>query len=135
MKNSKTAQNDMRNFQKRTKFHEELPKVHKIPRGSLVGFCAHLEVPHGILCIFGSSSYHFVRLWKFLMGFYAVLEFPHGKAYTCPFHPFTFSLQNTCFYDMRNFQKCTKSHEELPNVHKIPRGSSKNAQNPMIDFE
>jgi hypothetical protein len=39
------------------------------------------------------------------------------------------------WFAMRNFQKCTKSHEELPNVHKIPRGSSKNAQNPMIDFE
>jgi hypothetical protein len=36
---------------------------------------------------------------------------------------------------MRKFQKGTKSHEELPNMHKIPPGSSENAQNPMIDFE
>jgi hypothetical protein len=65
----------------------------------------------------------------------------------------------------KNFQICTKSHEdlskmhkipwgtskiytipwgtlkyaqfyeELPKMHKIPRGSSENAQNPMIDFE
>jgi hypothetical protein len=32
----------------------------------------------------------------------------------------------------RNFQKCTKSNEELPNMHKIPSGSSENAHNPMI---
>jgi hypothetical protein len=52
------------------------------------------------LCIFGRSWWDFVHIWKFLMGFCAFLEFPHGKAYTCPFHPFTFSLQNTCFYNM-----------------------------------
>jgi hypothetical protein len=34
---------------------------------------------------------------------------------------------------MRNFLKCTKSHEELPNMHKIPPGSSENAQNPMLN--
>jgi hypothetical protein len=34
-----------------------------------------------------------------------------------------------------NFQKCTKSHEELPNMHKIPPGSSENAQNPMRNFQ
>jgi hypothetical protein len=42
------------------------------------------------LCIFGSSSVGFCTFW----------EFPHGKPYTCPFHPFTFSLQNTCFCNM-----------------------------------
>jgi hypothetical protein len=46
---------------------------------------------------------------------------------------------------MRNFQKCTKLYEELPKMHKIPeelpirhkisRGSSENAQNPIIDFK
>ena len=35
----------------------------------------------------------------------------------------------------RNFQKCTKSHEELSKMHKIPRGTSKNAQNPMRNFQ
>jgi hypothetical protein len=35
----------------------------------------------------------------------------------------------------RNFQKCTKSHEELPNMHKIPPGSCKNAQNPIRNFQ
>jgi hypothetical protein len=29
------------------------------------------------------------------MGFCAFLEFPHGKAYTCPFHPFTFFNMHT----------------------------------------
>jgi hypothetical protein len=28
-----------------------------------------------------------------------------------------------------------KSHEELPNMHKIPTGSSENAQNPMRNFQ
>jgi hypothetical protein len=116
----------MRKFQKCTKSHEELPKMHKMICGTsknaqnpifgsslwdfvpfwkfLMGFCAFLEDPGGVLCIFGSSSWDFTHFWKFLVGFCA-------------------------------FQKCTKSHEELTNVHKIPRGSSKNAQNPMIDFE
>jgi hypothetical protein len=35
----------------------------------------------------------------------------------------------------RNFQKCTKSQEKLPNMQKIPRGSSENAKNTMIDFK
>jgi hypothetical protein len=30
---------------------------------------------------------------------------------------------------MRFFRKCTKSHEELPKMHKIPGETSKNAQN------
>jgi hypothetical protein len=34
-----------------------------------------------------------------------------------------------------NYQKCTKSHEDLPNMHKIPPGSSENAQNPMRNFQ
>jgi hypothetical protein len=75
----------------------------------------------------------FVHFWKFLVGFCAFLEFPHGKAYTCPFHPFTFSLQNTCFCNkgtstnaqhyMRNLQKCKASHEEIPNMHKIRKST------------
>jgi hypothetical protein len=36
---------------------------------------------------------------------------------------------------MRNFQKCTKSQEKLPNMNKIPGGCSENAQNTMIDFK
>jgi hypothetical protein len=56
-----------------------------------VGFCAYLEVPHGILCIFenhrgilctfGSSSWDFVHFWKFLISFCAFLEVPHGILY------------------------------------------------------
>jgi hypothetical protein len=93
-------------FQKCTKSHEELPKRHKITGETskyaqnqarifqkctrsqrswwdfvhiwkfLLGFCAYLEVSHGILCIFGSSSYNFVHFWKFLMKFCAFLEVP-----------------------------------------------------------
>jgi hypothetical protein len=33
------------------------------------------------------------------------------------------------------FQKCKKSHEELPKRHKIPQRTSKNAQNPMRNFQ
>jgi hypothetical protein len=33
----------------------------------LMGFCAYLAVPHGILCIFESSSWVSVHFWKFLM--------------------------------------------------------------------
>jgi hypothetical protein len=45
---------------------------------------------------------------------------------------------------MRNFQICTKSHQDLPKMHKIPceiqkrpkisQRTSKNAQNPMRNF-
>jgi hypothetical protein len=34
-----------------------------------------------------------------------------------------------------NFQKCTKSNEELPKMHKIQQGTSKNAQNPTRNFQ
>jgi uncharacterized membrane protein YuzA (DUF378 family) len=87
--------------------------MHKIPRGTsinaknptrnfqlhlrkmLVGFFAYLEVSLGNLCIFGSSSWDFVHFWKFFVGFCAV------------------------WFAMRKFQKCTKSHEELPKMHKM----------------
>jgi hypothetical protein len=49
--------------------YEELPKMYK----------AYLEVSHGILCIFGSSSWQSIHM---------------------SIHPFTFSLQNTCFNNM-----------------------------------
>jgi hypothetical protein len=41
---------------------------------------------------------------------------------------------HVCFA-MKNFQKCTKSHEELPKKHKNPLGTSKNAQNYMKNFQ
>jgi hypothetical protein len=34
-----------------------------------------------------------------------------------------------------NFQKGTKSHKDLPKMPKIPRRTSKNAQNPMRNFQ
>jgi hypothetical protein len=84
---SKNAQNYMRKFQK---------YYLRVPHGIVYIF----EVPRGILCIFGISSYNFVHFWKFLVGFCA-----------------------------RIFRKCTKSHEELPKRHKIPHRTSINAQN------
>jgi hypothetical protein len=36
---------------------------------------------------------------------------------------------------MRNFQICTKSHQNLPKMHKIPRGTSKKAQHPTKNFK
>jgi hypothetical protein len=157
----------MRNFQKCSKSNEKLPNINKIPRRSsenaqnpmlevlcgilcifgsslwdfvpvwkfLMGFCAFSEDPGGILCIFGSSSWDFVQFWKFLVGFCAFLEVPH--VILCSFG--SSSLDFVHFWKflvgLRNFQKCSKSNEKLPNINKIPRGSSENAQNPMIDFE
>jgi hypothetical protein len=43
----------------------------------LLGYGALFEVNHGILCIFGRSSWDIVHIWKFLMGFCAFLEVPH----------------------------------------------------------
>jgi hypothetical protein len=63
------------------------------------------------------------------MGFCTFLEVPHRIIHISG------GTSKTAQNYMRNFQKCTKSHEKLPNMHKIPRGSSENAQNPMIDFE
>jgi hypothetical protein len=37
--------------------------------------------------------------------------------------------------DMRNFQKCTKSHEDLSKMHKIPWLTSNNAQNPIMNCQ
>jgi hypothetical protein len=59
-----------------------------------------------------------VHFWKFLVGF-------------CAFLWSSKNAQNP----MRNYQKGTKSQEKLPNMHKIRRGSSKNAQDLMIDFK
>ena len=47
----------------------------------LMGLCASFEVIHGILWIFGRSSWDFVHFWKFLISFCASLEVPHGILY------------------------------------------------------
>jgi hypothetical protein len=44
-------------------------------RKFLMGFCALFEVNHGILCIFGSSSWDFVHLWNFLMAKHTHVHF------------------------------------------------------------
>jgi hypothetical protein len=62
----------------------------EVPHGILcifwkffVGFCAFLEVLHVIFCIFGRNSQDVLEIlhrifWKFFMGFSAFLEVPHG---------------------------------------------------------
>jgi hypothetical protein len=49
---------------------------------SIMGFCAFLEDPRGILFTFGSSSCDFVHLRKFFVGFCAFLEVPHVILYS-----------------------------------------------------
>jgi hypothetical protein len=97
---------------------------------TILGFCAFSEDPGGILCIFGSSSSDFVNFWKFLMEFCEYLEVPHvilsifGSS-SWDFVQFwmlrkreRMKWTRVCFA-MRKFQKCTKSHEELPKMNKI----------------
>jgi hypothetical protein len=40
-----------------------------------------------------------------------------------------------CMLCHEEIQKCTKSHEELPKMHNMIWGTSKNAQNPMRNFQ
>ena len=47
----------------------------------LIGFCAFLEVPRWILCIFRSSFWDFVDYSKLIMGFCAFSEDPRGMLY------------------------------------------------------
>jgi hypothetical protein len=61
-----------------------------------------------------------VHIWKFLLGFCAFLEVPHGIL--------------CIFGRRRNFQKCTKFNEEHPKMHKITGDASKYAQNPTMIF-
>jgi hypothetical protein len=66
---------------KYTHSHVDLPKMHKIQRGTskkAQKFWEFLEVHRGILCIFVSSSRDFVQFWMFLVGFCAFLEVPRG---------------------------------------------------------
>jgi hypothetical protein len=83
-------------------------------RKFFVGFCAFLEVPHGILCIYGRPWWDFVHIWKFLMGFSALLEVPRGifcifGSSSCDFVQFLSSSWDCMLY-----------HEEIPKMHKIP---------------
>jgi hypothetical protein len=84
-----------------------------VPRGIVY----ILEVPPEILCIIRSHSWDFVHFRKILVGFCALFEVENA--------------QNP----MRNFQKGTKSHIELPKMYKIPRETSKSAQNQTRIFK
>jgi hypothetical protein len=84
-------------------------------------FCALLEVPRGLL-------WHF---WKFLVGFCELFEVNHGIL--CIFRRSSWDFvhaQNPT----RFFRKCTKSHEELPKMHKIPGETSKIFVSSSRDF-
>jgi hypothetical protein len=84
-----------------------------------MGFCASFEVTHGILWIFGRSSWDFVHIWKFFMRFCAFLEVPHHEELP-NMHKTPPGSSKNAQNPMRNFQKGTKSHIELPKMHKIP---------------
>jgi hypothetical protein len=115
---SKYAQNPTSIFRKCTKSHDWLQIMHKIPRWSsenaqdlLLWFCAFLEVPRWILCIFGRSTWECVYL-RGPRGIVYILEVPpwisdilwvssknvknHMKHFQNAKHP------------IRNFQKCTR---------------------------
>jgi hypothetical protein len=99
----------------------------------IVGFCTLFEVNHGILCIFGRSSWDFVHIWKLFLWFCAFLEVP--RWILCIFGSSSWPMRNSQICTIlrgtsknaqnptRNFQICTKSHEELPKMHsEDPRG-------------
>jgi hypothetical protein len=87
-------------------------------RKIFVGFCLYLEVSHWILSIFGSSSYNFVHGILFIFG---ISSWQSIHVSISSFHFFSTKyvfLQHAYWL-----------------IASIARGSSENAQNPMIDFE
>jgi hypothetical protein len=98
-----------------------------------MGFCAFSEDPHGILCIFGSFSCDFVHFWKFLVGFCAFLEVPRWILYIYG------SSTWDCVYlgVPRGIVYILEVPPGIlcPKMHKIQRGTSKNAQNPTRNFQ
>jgi hypothetical protein len=61
-----------------------------------------------------------LHFWEFLVGFWLSLEVPPSN-----------NAQNPT----RIFRKCTKSHDWLRIMHKIPRGTSNNAQNLTRNYQ
>jgi ATP phosphoribosyltransferase len=88
--------------------HEEIPKMHKIPRGT------------------SKNAQHYMRNLQKCTKSHE--EIPN-------MHKIPRGTSKNAQHYMRNLQKCTKSHEEILNMHKIPRESSENAQNLMINLE
>ena len=74
------------------------------------------------------NTYFVERKWKDEMDTCILCKIP--KLYKIPWGT-SKNAQN----DMRNFQKCTKSHEDLSKMHKIPWLTSNNAQNPMMNCQ
>jgi hypothetical protein len=93
---------------------------------SIMGFFAFSEDPHGILCIFGSSSWHFVHFWNFLMAKHTDVHFILSL-FLYKIHAFATYILIDCGYHWLQ--------EELPKMHKIPRGTSKSTQNPTRIFQ
>jgi hypothetical protein len=108
--------------------------MHKIPPGS----SKYAQNPTRIFqkCTkfhqeLGSFSWDFGHFWKFLIGFCAFLEVLCG----------ILCLFGSSSWDFVHFWKILVgfcAYLEVPHgilCNLIPRGSSENAQNPMIDFE
>ena len=125
---SKNAQHPMRNFQKYTKSHEELPKIHKIPWENM-----H-KIPRGSSNDAQNPTRKFQNVHNPMRNSQICTK-SHEKLPRIPWEAST--------NPMKNFQKCTKSNEELPknvqnlirnfqNMHKMPWGTSKN---PMRNFQ
>jgi hypothetical protein len=87
----------MRNFQKGTKSHIELPKMHKIPWGTYKS----AQNPTRNIQKCTKSQEKLPNMHKIPRG--------SSKMYTIP----------------RGTPKYTQSHEELPKMHKIPGKTSK----------
>ena len=125
---SKNEQNPTRNFQICTKSHEELPKMHKIPRGtSKNAQKSHEKLPNMHKIPWGTSKYaqNPTRIFQKCTKSHEDLQ---------KMHKISWLTSNNAQNPTRIFRKCTKSQEELPKMHKIQRGTSKNAQNHRRNF-
>ena len=104
---SKNAQNPRRNFQICTKCHEDLPKMHKI--SWLISNNAQNPTRIFRKC---TKSHDWLRILHKILWVTAIM-------YTIPWGTL----------------KYAQSYEELPKMHKIPRCTSKTAQNHMRNFQ
>jgi hypothetical protein len=116
---SKNAQNPMRNFQKGTKSNKE--------RFSLIAAIA------------GYNQFKTSSCNHEYPGNTAKVDAEEVDSNICLAKISLIMTKPDNFYDMinitRNFQKCTTLYEELTKMHKIPRGTSKYAQNPTMIFQ
>jgi hypothetical protein len=118
----------MRKFQKCTKFHEELPKMHKFIWGTSKN--AHNPTRNFQICT--NSHEELPKMYKIPwltsnnaqnpMRNFQNVHNPMRNSQICTILRGTSkNAQNPT----RNIQNCTKSHEELPKMLKITWGTSK----------